>query len=29
MAVVLVVIFETGLLIPLGIIGLIIAFAGK
>ena len=29
MAAVLVVIFETGLLIPLAIIGLIIAFAGK
>ena len=29
MAVVLVVIYETGLLIPLGIIGLVIAFAGK
>ena len=29
MTVVLVIIYETGLLIPLGIIGLVIAFAGK
>jgi len=29
MTVVLVIIYETGLLIPLGIIGLIIGFAGK
>jgi hypothetical protein len=29
MTVVLVIIYKTGLLIPLGIIGLVIAFAGK